>query len=143
MNGFAYPALFRFAEDGVTVTFRDLPEAITSGEDLADAVEEGADCLAEALAGRIMLREEIPVPSRPRRGERLVPVPLYLAPKLALYLAMREARINNSQLARKLGVSELVVRRMLNPRHDTKPEKLQRALAALGKQLVVAAADAA
>ena len=40
-------------------------------------------------------------------------------------------------------MTEIVVRRMLNPKHDTKPEKLQAALAALGKRVVVAIEDAA
>ena len=73
----------------------------------------------------------------------MIQVPLYLAPKLALYMAMNEKRVNNVQLARKLGVSETVVRRMLNPRHDTKPEKIQVALEALGKRITVAVEDAA
>lgn len=56
---------------------------------------------------------------------------------------MRERRIPNTELAKRLGVSETVVRRMLNPRHDTKPEKIQAALSALGKRIVVAFEDAA
>jgi hypothetical protein len=32
---------------------------------------------------------------------------------------------------------------MLSPRHDTKPEKIQTALAALGKRIVVTFEDAA
>ena len=41
------------------------------------------------------------------------------------------------------GWSETVVRRMLNPRHDTKPEKIQAALEMLGKRITVAVEDAA
>lgn len=44
---------------------------------------------------------------------------------------MRERRVPNTELAKRLGVSETVVRRMLNPRHATRPEKIQAALAAL------------
>jgi len=62
---------------------------------------------------------------------------------LALYLAMKEQGVNNSELARRLKVRETVVRRMLNPDHATKPERLQTALAALGKHLVIAVEDAA
>jgi len=64
-------------------------------------------------------------------------VPLWLASKLALYLAMRDQRITNSELARRRGLHEHVIRRMLNPRHATKAEKIQTALALLGKQLTV------
>jgi antitoxin HicB len=73
----------------------------------------------------------------------MIGVPLYLAAKLALYVAVREGRISNTTLARRLGVSETVVRRMLSPKHDTKPEKIQAALAALGKRIVVTFEDAA
>lgn len=128
---------------GFHVRFRDLPEALTGGDDLADTLVQAADCLAEAIAGRIARGEAIPRPSKPKRGERLVSVPLCLAPKLALYLAMREQRVRKTQLAKRLGVSETVVRRMLDPKHDTKPERIQAALAALGKRIVVVFEDAA
>jgi antitoxin HicB len=104
---------------------------------------QAADCLAEAIAGRIARGDDIPPPSKPKRGQHLISVPLYLAPKLALYLAMRERRIPNTELAKRLGVSETVVRRMLNPKHDTKPEKIQAALVTLGKRIVVTFEDAA
>ena len=50
---------------------------------------------------------------------------------------MKELRINNSELARRLGVRETVVRRMLDPDHDTKAEKLQAALELLGRRITV------
>ncbi|MGC9973087.1 MAG: type II toxin-antitoxin system HicB family antitoxin [Bryobacteraceae bacterium] len=144
MHNFTYPATFSPEKGGAyTVTFPDLPEAITSGKDLPDALEQASDCLQEALAGRIVRRDPVPVPSKPKRGQRMIGVALYLAPKLALYMAMRNARVNNSELARRLGCTELVVRRMLNPKHDTKPEKLQAALEALGKRVLVVIDDAA
>jgi antitoxin HicB len=125
------------------VRFPDLPEALAGGDDLEDTYAQATDCLAEAIAGRIARSNEIPRPSKLKRGQRLISVPLYLAPKLALYLAMRERGMPNTKLAKRLGVSETVVRRMLNPRHHTKPEKIQGALAALGKRIVVTFEDAA
>jgi len=99
--------------------------------------------LQEAIAGRMVRKEDIPAASRLKRGQAGVRVALYLAPKLALYLAMREKRVNNSELARRSGVTEIIVRRMLNPRHDTKPEKLQEALEILGKKVLITVEDAA
>jgi antitoxin HicB len=128
---------------GFHVRFPDLPEALTGGEDLDDTLAQAADCLAEAIAGRIARGDAIPVPSKPKRGQYPIGVPLCLAPKLALYLAMREGRMRNTELAKRLGVSETVVRRMLDPKHNTKPEKIQAALAALGKRIVVVFEDAA
>jgi antitoxin HicB len=141
----SYPATFLPESNGkgLHVRFPDLPEALTGGDDLADTLMQAADCLAEAIAGRIKRGDRIPPPSRAKRGQRLISVPLYLAPKLALYLAIRERAIPNTELARRLGVSETVVRRMLNPKHDTRPEKIQAALAALGKRIVITFEDAA
>jgi antitoxin HicB len=51
--------------------------------------------------------------------------------------------MRNTELARRLGVSETVVRRMLDPKHDTKPARIQAALNALGKRIVVGFEDAA
>ena len=140
-----YPASFLPEEngEGFHVRFPDLSEALTGGADLADTYEQAADCLAEALAGRIVRGEEIPTPSKVKRGQYPVSVPLYLAPKLALYLAMRNARMRNTELAKRLGISETVVRRMLDPKHNTKPEKIQAALASLGTRIVVSFEDAA
>jgi antitoxin HicB len=72
-----------------------------------------------------------------KRGQRLVPVPFWIAGKLALYSAMRQQGLSNSELARRLGIRETVIRRMLDPDHATKPEKLQAALAELGQVLAV------
>lgn len=70
-------------------------------------------------------------------------MPLWIVSKLALYWAMRDLRINQSDLARRLGVRETVVRRMLDPNHATKQEKLRAALQVLGKRVVMAYDDAA
>ena len=140
-----YPASFRREKNGqgFHVRFPDLPEALTGGTDINNTREQAADCLAEALAGRIARGDDIPTPSRLKRSQFAVSVPLYLAPKLALYLAMREGGMRNTELARRLGISETVVRRMLDPKHNTKPERIQAALAALGKRIVVRFEDAA
>ena len=144
MFAFAYPATFRPDEDGrPVVSFPDFPHAHTDGKDSQEAMEEAIDCLGSVLAQYISERRQIPPPSRTKRGQRMVSVPFRITGKLALYLSMREQGISNSELARRIGVSETVVRRMLDPDHDTKSEKLQAALEALGKRIVVTVEDAA
>ena len=140
-----YPAQFLREAGGMGfhVRFPDLPEALTGGIDLDETRAQAADCLAEALAGRIRRGDTIPKPSRLKRGEQPVGVPLYLAPKLALYLAMRENGLRKTELASRLGVSETVVRRMLDPKHATKAERIQAALSELGKRIVISFEDAA
>ena len=144
MHSFSYPATFRRDSEGrIVAGFPDLPEAKTDGRDMREAVEEAIDCLGSTIAFRIAEKSSIPAPSAPKRGQRMVPVPLWIAGKLALYLTMIERGVNNSELARRLGLRETVVRRMLDPDHDTKSEKIQAALEVLGKRIVVAIDDAA
>ena len=60
-------------DGGFVVTFRDLPEAITQGETMAEALIEAADALEEAIAGRSRRGDPIPEPS-PVPGDRMIPV---------------------------------------------------------------------
>lgn len=143
MSAFTYPARFSRGSDGrVLMEFVDLPRVATDGKDDHEAMEEAIDALGSDLSIRMSRREEIPAPSTAKRGQRLVSVPLWLAPKLALYLALRDQRITNSELARRLGVHERAIRRMLDPAHASKPDGIQTALAALGKQVTVEVRDA-
>lgn len=134
---FTYPVRLTVDKDdgGYVVTCRDLPEAITQGDTLDEALAEAADCLEEAIAGRINDDEDIPEPSEPARGERMVSVPATMALKAAVYLSVRHSGINNSELARRLRVNEKEVRRMLDPRHPTKLARIEAALAALGRHI--------
>jgi antitoxin HicB len=141
---FSYPATFRRDRDGrPVVSFPGFPHAHTDGKDMEEAIEEAIDCLGSVIALRIVRKEAIPAPTPLKRGQRLVPVPFLIAGKLALCCAMREQGISNRELSRRLGVGETVVRRMLHPDHTTKPEKLQAALIALGRILVVGTQEAA
>ena len=139
MRSFTYTATLKPDREvgGFTVTFRDLPEAVTQGEDVAEAIAQASDCLEEAIAGRIRLEESIPEPSRMRKGEYPVPVPALMAAKAAMFLAMKETGLTKVQLAKRLKCDEKEVRRMLNPRHKSRIDRIEAALEALGKQLIV------
>ena len=53
---FTYPVkLTKQKEGGYLVVFPHLPEAITQGESVEDALEQATDCLEEAIAKRIEL----------------------------------------------------------------------------------------
>jgi antitoxin HicB len=122
-------------DGGYVVTCRDLPEAITQGDSVEDAVVEAADALEEAIAARIDDGRDIPEPSARKRGERSVSVPPSMALKAAVYLAMRDAGISNSELARRLNLDEKEARRILDPHHPTKLPRIEAALTALGRQV--------
>ncbi|MEE8523413.1 MAG: type II toxin-antitoxin system HicB family antitoxin [Thermoanaerobaculia bacterium] len=144
-HDFVYPATLTpdEADGGFVVTFADVPEAITQGEGLSDALEQGADALDEAIAGRIRLGDDIPTPSAPRRGQPMVPVPALTAAKAALHMALAQAGISKTELAGRLKCDEKEVRRLLDPRHHSKLPRIQAALTALGKRIVLRLMDEA
>lgn len=139
MQHFSYPVILTPDESdgGFVVTCRDLPEAITQGETIEEAIEQAEGALEAAIESRIEDGMELPMASRPRKGEHLVRVPVSTAMKAALYIAMREQGVSKSELARRLGLDEKEARRILNPRHTTKVPTLERALHALGKRVEV------
>ena len=136
---FSFPVTLTTDEvdGGFTVTFRDLPEAITQGENIEDALNEAADCLEEAVANRVIRRLPIPTPSETNENEYLITTPLQTSFKASIWLAMQEKNINQTQLAKTLNVDEKEVRRILDPSHNTKLETLERSLLALGKRPVL------
>ena len=144
MQQFSYPAtLKRDRRGGYLVTFRDVPEAITQGENLAEALEQAADALDEAVAGRMRLGDEIPLPSQSKKSSHLVPLPAATALKAALYLTIRETKLSKVALSRRLGYDEKEVRRLLSPDHPSKLQRLEDVLQSLGKRIVVSVEDKA
>ena len=135
---FTYPAQLQcYGVDEIVVSFRDLPECLTSGADETEALAEAADALEEAIAGRIGEPEAIPEPSTCQPGEYLVSVPTDTAVKAALAVALRETGTTRVALAARLGIDEKAVRRMLDPRHRNSANCIHEALRALGWELVL------
>jgi antitoxin HicB len=134
----AYPYRFEPQEaGGVLAQFIDVPEAHTFGATETDAGGDNAlDCLITALGGYVRLGRAIPEPS-PARGRPAVILPPLVAAKLALYEAMRAQAITRTELARRLGLQENAVRRLLDLDHRSHIDQVDRALAALGRRLEV------
>jgi antitoxin HicB len=134
----AYPAKFEVGEDGrVLVTFRDFPEAATDGADMAEAHAEAEDLLNSTLMFRMKYREEVPPPSRARRGEEVVVPDTAVAMKIALYIAMREHGVTAADLTRFLGVNNRETQRILNPFHPTKTARMGEAIEAAGSHAII------
>ncbi len=136
-NQFSYPVkLTKQKEGGYLVQFPDLPEAITQGENIDDALNEAMDCLEEAIAHRITKKLEIPAPSQRKRC-RYVTLPATFAAKTALYIIMKERKLSNTLLAKKLDCDEKEVRRLLDPHYSSKLPRIEEALCLLGKKLQI------
>ena len=135
---YAYPCILASEEDGVSVSFPDIPEALTCGIDRRDALTQAIDALVAALSAYVYAREDIPVPSPVIKGQELISVPLIVASKLALYSAMRRQGMTKTALARRLGLSEGAVRKLLDPDHRSHIGQVEKALGVLGQSLVIA-----
>ena len=136
MSYFEYGVrLTRADEGGYVVTCRDLPELVTQGESIEDALAQASDAMDEAFAYRMSEGVGFPTPTTIRRGERLVSPAAETAAKAALHVAMQEASVTNVELARRLGVNEKEVRRLLDPHQGSKLPRIAEAMAALGRRL--------
>lgn len=144
MRSFAYAAEFeRGDEHGIVVSFPDVPEAITQGDDMADARVQAEEALGLALLTYPERGLPLPKPRARGKGLILVAVAPNVAAKLAVLDAFTEAGIGKSELSRRMGKDEKEVRRILDPKHPTKLPAMVEALRALGKRLVIGVEEAA
>jgi antitoxin HicB len=138
MNRFQYAVLLSPAEEGgYVVTCRDLPELVTQGDSVEDALEQASDAMDEVFATYLTEGLDFPEPTKARRRERMVAPPLETVAKAALYVAMRRAGISKMQLAKRLGVDEKEVRRLLDPHYGSKLPRIAKAIRVLGQRLVI------
>lgn len=135
---YAYPCNIASEEGGeLTVTFPDVPEAITGGRDRTETLRLAVDALGAALAGYVHRQRDIPQPSTAASDQELVAVPAVMAAKLALYTTMRSQGITESGLAHRLGVRQSAIRKLTDPDSRSRISQLQEALDTVGCQLVI------
>lgn len=125
----------------ILVTVPDLPEAITFGDDRDDALVRAADAIETAIMGIIAARENIPSPKA--KGREYIALPALTCAKIELYNAMRKSKIGKAALAKRLGVALPQIDRLLDLRHQSRLDALERALDALGRSLTIVVKSAA
>lgn len=131
-----YPANLKADRNrGFVVTFRDVPEAITQGDDIEDALRRAQDALETAMEFYFDDRREAPMPSARKRGEYLIALPVSESLKILLLNEMVKQGIRPADLARRMNISKQEVNRITTLRHATKVDRIADALAALGKRL--------
>jgi antitoxin HicB len=136
----SFPVHLEAAEEGgFVVTFPDIPEAITQGEDREDALRHGADALESALEFYFEDRRPVPVPSKPKRGQPTIELSASLSAKVLLLNEMLSQKVRPAELARRLQVRPQEVTRLIDLRHTSKIDGIAGALKALGKTLEIRA----
>ena len=134
---FEYPVrVQKQREGGYVVLFPDIPEAMTQGETVEDALAHAVDALETALSLYIDARMPLPTPSQHVRRRTVRPSALECA-KLALYCEMMAQGIRKSELARRLGWHVPQVDRLFNLRHASRLDQIEAAVHALGKRMEV------
>lgn len=121
-------------EGGFVVTFPDVPEAITQGEDLEDALLHGRGALETALSFYVDGKRDVPIPSAAGGRPTVSPDALECA-KLDIYRAMREQGISKAELARRLHWHGPQVDRLLDLTHRSQFLSIELVAASLGKEV--------
>ena len=134
-----YPVNLRRDGKFILVSFPDIPEAHTQGEDEAGALEMAKDALETALDFYFEGARKVPSPSKPKRGQRSIELPASLSAKVLLLNEMIAQRVRPAELARRLRVKPQEVTRLIDVRHATKIDGIALALKALGKTLEIRA----
>jgi antitoxin HicB len=133
-----YRAVFEIdTNDTVLVSFPDFPEAHTFGDDEAEALARATDLLEDVLADFIESRRDVPTPSRIRKRDRAVTLPVLTEAKVRLYQEMRAAGVRKADLARRLKCHMRHVDRLLDVHHASRMDQMELAFAALNKKLTI------
>ena len=132
-----YPVVLTPDEGSVLVTFPDVPEAITFGEDTDEALLHAVDALETALSFYVEARKPLPLPSKARRGQQTVRPSALECAKLGVYQAMTEQGIKKAELARRLGWHVPQVDRLFDLKHASRFDQIEAAARALGRHVEV------
>lgn len=131
-----FPALFDPApEGGYTVTFRDVPEAITEGDTLEEAEAMALDALLTAMDFYFDDDRPVPTPSKAKAGERIVALPASVAAKVHLLNARLASGMKSADIARAMGIKPQELARVFDLKHATKIDTIAAALKAMGYDL--------
>ena len=135
-----YPVKLRREGRHLFVSFQDIPEAFTQGRNRAEALKAARDVLETAMDIYFDEQRPVPAPSKPKRGQAVVELPPSIAAKVLLLNEMLRQNVRPIELARRIGVTRQEVNRITNLKHATKIDRIDAALRALGKRLLLDAA---
>ena len=136
-----YPVKLHEADDGITITFPDMPYGVTYGDTKEEALSSAVDCLEEIVASLMKEKKDIPHPS-PARGRPTVTLSPAFSAKVLLYITLREEHITKAELARSLDWKYPQVDRLFDTHHASQLSQLIMAAYAMKKSFVIGIEDA-
>jgi len=134
-----YPIKLRRDGKFFLVTFPDIPEAITQGEGMEEAMAMAQDALETALELYFDDSRAVPAPSAIKRRGHFVELPASLSAKVLLLNEMVRQKVRPAELARRLRTTPQQVNRLTNLHHASKIDGIAGAMKVLGKTLEIRA----
>jgi antitoxin HicB len=131
-----YPVKLAIEGRNTLVSFPDVPGALTFGEGREEALRQGLDALETMFMAIMADRGDIPAPS-PVKRRPFVELPALTEAKVLLYQAMRTRKIGKAELARRLNCHLPHVDRLIDLRHASRLDQMEKAFRALGQQLTI------
>jgi antitoxin HicB len=133
---FGYRYILERQENGWwLVRFPGIPEALTEGETEEEARTNAVDCVIAALEGYLKASKALPRQGAGQTGRDRAVLPSLVTAKLAVYETMRARGWSKLKLAKKLGMSENSVRRLLDLRHSSHMWIIDEALSKMNAEL--------
>lgn len=134
-----YPATITFDKDDnrYFVEFPDIPEAITEGESLEEAIFNAQEALTLSIEGRLDEGTEIPAPSVCNEEKKLISPSVRAQAALLVRWAKSRGEHTTSDIARNLNTSWPAASRLENPKHWPSLRQLEKVANVLGQQLII------
>lgn len=133
---YLYPVeLMRDDNNTFLVTFPDIPEANSVGDTEQEALLNAKEALEAAMEIYFDEKRLIPMPSSPADHQAVVELSATESAKVLLMNEMIKQDIRKAELARRLEVFMPQVDRLLNLRHSTKLDFIEKAYNKLGKKI--------
>jgi antitoxin HicB len=121
----------------VGIQFVDFPEGISFAENEEEVQVWARDCLETVI--EMYLEDKKPLPFPSKNGDAFVTLPILKAAKVKLILTMQKQNIRRVDLCRRLQTHTTQVERILDIKHSSKIEWVEKALNVLGEHLVLEA----
>lgn len=97
--------------------------------------DTAVDALVTVLEMYFEKNRVFPEPSKPKKNEVMVALPLIVVAKMLLLNVMVSSNIRACDLARKMHIKPQEVNRIIDLQHNTKIDTIDSAMKALGKNL--------
>ncbi|NOL51825.1 type II toxin-antitoxin system HicB family antitoxin [Pelistega suis] len=132
----SYPVNLMLDDNGTyLVTSQDIPELTAVGDNEQEALLNAVEALEAAMEIYFDQKRPIPMPSSVTHHQSAVELSALVTAKVLLMNEMLQQNIRKAELARRLEVFLPQVDRLLNLRHSTKLDFIERAYSKLGKKI--------